>query len=133
MANHIETFNKVQVVIWGSATHQPHIIERLVAELPFPQKVEPVRAAYDGDVLRIRMRRPYDFHGCARLTPCYGVFDSRDDAEAYADHLAAIVNAKTRRNIGILRDASHIGRRTYNSMRRGLWSEHVPTFEQACA
>lgn len=120
------------LVVLGSKTHKPHVVRRYVREDEETQ-VDPIKAAYDGDVIRIIA---HAYYGNDKLTPCYGVFATPDAAGKYADRLFEVICGKSegREGYGYFRGnvekCRHMGKHLYCGLRKGLWTFHFPTWKE---
>lgn len=125
-------FRRVYAVIWGSKTYKAHVIDRMMAEGPrFLEYVDAINAVYDGAVLRRQLAPLYST--VWKCTPVLGLFASGKEAEAYADKVTAMAEHKTRLHYPTAELVAHVGRKTYTSLRKGLWTKHFPTWKEYIA
>jgi len=128
------TTRKAYLVIWGSKTHTSHVIERCVDGEVDESSIPPVKAAYYGDVMRIRSHVFGTRHEV--MIPCYGVFATADAARAYAQRLHEVVDTKSRGRkeygtlFGNVEKLRHYGKHLYCGLRKGLWTFHFPTWKE---
>lgn len=94
--------------------------------------VDPLNAAYDGEMMRVRGVTSAMLARGRGLSPVpvYGLFAEKADAEAYADKLTLTVQRKTTAHIEMFAMDPHtVTKRQWNRLFRGLWSIPVPTWE----
>lgn len=124
-------YHHAYAVIWGSKTYKAHVIDRMVEGLGFMEHVDAINAVYDGAVLRRQLAPLYTTTW--KYTPVLGLFTDEKEAEAYADKVTAMAEHKTKLHYPTAELLAHVGRRTYTSLRKGLWTRHFPTWKEYIA
>ena len=126
----IQMYTKVYAVGWGSS-NRPFVIERMMeGSRVEPYSVDVVKAVYDGEVLRVRLAKPYS--RAWKLTPILGYFADKASAEAYAAEVAEMVEHKSKLHYpsDVVEKFRYVGRKNYCEARKGLWLRHFPTWNE---
>lgn len=116
---------------YAKAAHKAVVYRIWVPDYDY-SSVEPLNAAYDGEMIRVRgVTSAMLLRGRGLSSvPMYGLFAEEADAKAYAHKLTLTVRRKTMAHLEMFdMDPHTVTKKQWNRLFRGLWSIPVRAWE----